>query len=316
MKIKKLFDQMSSSYNRRVLTKATVTNPEDAIVISGIAGRYPNSNNVADFAHNLYNQVDMVDNDERRWKHLIDECPKRFGKVNNLEKFDAFFFSVHRRQANSMDPQCRMLLEHSYEAILDAGVNPKTLRGSRTGVFVGCCFAESEESLFYSKMVKDGLGLTGGSRAMLANRVSFALGLRGPSFMVDTACSSSMYALDCAFNSIMTGECDAALVGGTNLLLHPNVSVQFARLGVLSKDGFCRPFDHMAAGYTRAEGVTVIFLQRLGEAKRVYANFVYSKTNNDGFKKEGITYPAGPMQVRLLQEFYEDLKMDPGTVGE
>lgn len=121
---------------------------------------------------------------------------------------------------------------------------------------------------------------------MLANRVSFALGLRGPSFMIDTACSSSMYALDCAFNSMRIGECDSALVGGTNLLLHPNVSLQFARLGVLSKDGFCRPFDKDASGYSRSESTCVVFLQKSGDAKRIYANFVYSKTNNDGFKKE------------------------------
>lgn len=103
----------------------------------------------------------MVDDDEIRWKHTNPEIPKRFGKVQRIEKFDAFFFSVHHRQANLMDPQCRMLLEHSYEAMLDAGVNPKDMRGSRTGVFMGCCFAESEETMFYAKMIKDGLGLTG-----------------------------------------------------------------------------------------------------------------------------------------------------------
>jgi fatty acid synthase, animal type len=151
---------MSSSYKRRVLTKVTV-DPEDEIVISGIAGRFPNSDNVDHFADNLYNKVDMVDDDERRWRHIHPEIPKRFGKVNNLEKFDAFFFSVHHRQANAMDPQCRILLEHSYEAIVDAGINPKTLRESRTGVFIGCCFAESEEYLFYERQIKDGLGLTG-----------------------------------------------------------------------------------------------------------------------------------------------------------
>lgn len=151
---------MTSNYDRRMLTKM-ITNPDDEIVISGLSGRYPNSANVAEFSYNLYNKVDMVDDDERRWRHTNPEIPKRTGKTVNLEKFDAFFFSVHHRQAQTMDPQCRMLLEHSYEAILDAGVNPKTLRGSRTGVFMGCCFAESEETWFYERMVKDGLGLTG-----------------------------------------------------------------------------------------------------------------------------------------------------------
>jgi fatty acid synthase len=150
----------SSGYERRLLTKVNI-NPEDEIVISGISGRFPNSNNVADFASNLYNKVDMVDDDERRWRHIYPEMPSRNGKVHNIEKFDAFFFSVHHRQAHAMDPQCRMLMEHSYEAIIDSGINPKTMRESRTGVFVGCCFAESEEDLFYGRQIKDGLGLTG-----------------------------------------------------------------------------------------------------------------------------------------------------------
>lgn len=153
--------KMTSSFERRVLTKATVSDSRDEIVITGIAGRFPNSENVGEFAYNLYNKIDMVDEDEKRWKHINPEIPRRLGKVGNLQKFDGFFFSVHHRQANAMDPQCRMLLEHSYEAVLDAGVNPKSLRGSRTGVFIGCCYAETEEHMIYGKMLKNGLGLTG-----------------------------------------------------------------------------------------------------------------------------------------------------------
>lgn len=231
-----------------------------------------------------------------------------------MDKFDASFFSVHHRQANATDPQTRMLLEHSYEAVLDAGINPKNLRDSRTGVFIGCCFVESEQYLFYEKTIKDGLGLTGAARAMLANRISFGMDLQGPSFVVDTACSSACYALDAAFDAIRNGQCDAALVGGSNLLLHPHMTLQFARLGVLSKDGFCRPFDKEAAGYTRSEAITVLFLQKRKDAKRVYADLVYCKTNNDGFKNEGITYPSGFTQIKLLDEFYKDLRMDPRNV--
>lgn len=141
--------------------RATFSDPQDEIVISGIAGRFPNSNNVADFAHNLYNKIDMVDDDERRWRHTNPEIPKRSGKVNNLDKFDASFFGIHFKQAHSMDPQCRLLLEHSYEAVLDAGINPKSMRGSRTGVFLGCCYCESEKVWIYDKNPKDGLGLSG-----------------------------------------------------------------------------------------------------------------------------------------------------------
>lgn len=213
-----------------------------------------------------------------------------------------------------MDPQARMLQEHAYESILDAGVCPKSIRGSRTGVFIGCCAAESDEFYFYGPAIKDGLGLTGTSRALLANRISFALDLKGPSFMVDTACSSSGYALDLAFSAIRNGEIDSALVGGTNLLLHPGTTLQFFRLGVLSKDGVCRPFDKDASGYCRSEAINMLFLQKAKDAKRVYAKLVYSKTNIDGFKNEGLTYPSGAIQIKLLEEFYKDIQIDPSTI--
>lgn len=101
----------------------------------------------------------MVDDAETRWRHVDPEIPRRLGKTVNLNKFDAPFFSIHHRQASTMDPQSRCLLEHAYEAVLDAGVSPKSLRGSRTGVFIGVCFAESEEFMFYEKTIKDGLGM-------------------------------------------------------------------------------------------------------------------------------------------------------------
>lgn len=141
--------------------RSVFEDPQDEVVISGIAGRFPSSNNVADFAYNLYNKVDMVDEEETRWRHTNPEIPRRSGKVYNLEKFDAYFFGIHAKQVQTMDPQCRVLLEHSYEAVLDAGVNPKSLRGSRTGVFVGCCYCESEKVWIYEKNPKDGFGLSG-----------------------------------------------------------------------------------------------------------------------------------------------------------
>lgn len=134
---------------------------DEEIVISGVSGRFPNSDNMAEFAHNLYNKVDMVDDDERRWRHTNPEIPKRSGKINNLEKFDASFFGVNFKQARCMDPQSRLLLEHSYEAVLDAGINPKILRGSNTGVFVGVSFNESEKVWIYEKISKEGFGVTG-----------------------------------------------------------------------------------------------------------------------------------------------------------
>lgn len=203
--------------------------PQDEIVISGVSGRFPNSDNVAHFARNLFDKVDLVDDEEKRWKHTNPEIPKRMGKISNLEKFDASFFGVHAKVANFIDPQCRLILEHAYEAVIDAGINPKSLRGTKTGVYVGCCFSESEKTLVYELSPKDGLGISGNSRALMANRISFSLGTNGPSYVVDTACSSSMYALDSAYSAMINGECDMAIVGGSNLLLHPFTTLQFAR---------------------------------------------------------------------------------------
>lgn len=103
----------------------------------------------------------MVDEEEARWRHFNVEIPRRMGKINNLDKFDATFFGVHFKQAHTMDPQCRLLIETAYEAVLDAGVNPKTLRGTRTGVFMGACFSESEKTWFYEKISSGGFGITG-----------------------------------------------------------------------------------------------------------------------------------------------------------
>ncbi|XP_043070750.1 fatty acid synthase [Drosophila grimshawi] len=287
----------------------------DDIVISGMAGKFPNCKNISEYEYNLYNKIDMVDDDERRWRHFNPEIPKRFGKISNLEKFDATFFGVHFKQAHTLDPQTRILIETAYEAVIDAGINPKSLRGTKTGVYIGSCISESEKTWFYEKVSSGGFGITGCSRAMLANRISYTLGLEGPSFLLDTACSSSMYALDNAFSAIRNGEIDAAIIGGANLLLHPFVTLQFARLGVLSQDGYCRPFDKDACGYSRSEAINCLFLQRKRDAKRIYASVVYSKTNCDGYKPEGITYPSGNIQRKLLLEFYKEIDLTPNDLG-
>lgn len=141
--------------------KVYETDIDDEIVISGVSGRFPNSSNMAEFAHNLYNKIDMVDEDERRWRHTNPEIPRRSGKIYNLEKFDASFFGVNFKQARCMDPQSRLILEHAYEAVLDSGVNPRSMRGSNTGVFVGVSFNESEKVWIYEKISKEGFGVTG-----------------------------------------------------------------------------------------------------------------------------------------------------------
>ncbi|KAI4485852.1 hypothetical protein M0804_006341 [Polistes exclamans] len=288
--------------------------PGEEVVVSGISGRFPESENVEILKENIFNRKDCITDDERRWALDHPEIPKRHGKINDIEKFDATFFDIEYKQAHTMDPMCRMLLEHAYEAIVDAGINPKELRGKRVSVIIGSCFSESEKTWFYEKMKVNGYGLMGCSRSMLANRISQWLGVTGLSYTVDTACSSSIYAMEHAYKSIRYGQSDYAIVGGSNLCLHPFVSLQFSRLGVLSREGICKCFDKDANGYTRSETVAVAFLQKSRNAKRIYATFSHAKTNCDGYKEEGITFPSSERQSILLEEFYEECGIPPEDV--
>ncbi|EAT46627.1 AAEL002237-PA [Aedes aegypti] len=288
---------------------------DECVVLSGISGRFPQSDNMRQFAENLYDKRDLVDDKETRWPHTMPEIPRRSGKINNLDKFDREFFGVSRNQCNAMDSQLRLLLEHAYEAIVDSGTNPETVRGSKTGVFVGVCFSETEARLFFQSCPPKGYAMLGCAKSQIANRISYVFDLRGPSLVLDTACSSSMYAMDVARRKILNGECDAALVLGTNLCLHPYISYQFSLLGVLAKDGVCRPFDEKANGYTRSEVICAAFLQKAKDANRIYAHILHSKTNCDGFKSEGITYPSGVMQKRLMSEFYDEISIDPRDIA-
>lgn len=132
---------------------------------------------------------------------------------------------------------------------------------------------------------------------------------------MDSGCSASLYALENAYKSIRDGYCDSALVGGCNLCLHPYLSLQFARIGALSMDGRCKSLDEAANGYARSEAVCVLYLQKVKHAKRVYARVVHAKTNNDGYKEQGITYPSGILQQRLLEEFYDECEIKPSDIA-
>ncbi|XP_046963777.1 fatty acid synthase-like [Vanessa cardui] len=285
--------------------------PGDEVFITGISGYFPDSDSVIHLQENLNKKVDLVSGDDRRWKLSHPEIPQRTGKINHIEKFDASFFGIHFRETHTIDPMCRILMEKTYEAVIDAGLNPKELRNTKTGVFIGSCFSESENTWWYEKMQVNEFGIAGCSRAMLANRISNWLEVTGPSYTLDSGCSSSLYAFEHAFKAIRDGHCDAAIVGGSNLCLHPYVSMHFFRLGALSPDGICNSFDNSANGYARSEAIVVCFLQKAKDSRRVYAQVVHAKTNCDGYKEHGISYPSGDMQRVLIDEFYEECSIKP-----
>lgn len=298
-----------------VVTNGVPYSIDSDIVITGISGRFPESANIEEFKENLLKEMDMVTDDDRRWTAGIYGLPRRSAKIKDLASFDASFFGVHPKQAHVMDPQLRMLLESTYEAIVDAGINPSTVRGSRTGVFIGVSSSESDEFWTKDPNQVNGYGLVGCCRAMFANRISFAFDFSGPSYAIDTACSSAMFGIHQAVAAMRSGECDAAIIGGINLLLKPANALQFHRLSMLSQDGMCKAFDATGKGYVRAEAVAVIYLQKAKDARRVYATVLHTKTNTDGHKSQGITYPNGEMQNKLMREVYNEAGINPADVA-
>lgn len=284
---------------------------KETIAITGIAGVFPSSSSFDELKYNLYNKIDMVASEV---KPLHPDIPKRCGRLPTVQKFDADFFKIEDIEAHSMDPALRMVLEKSFEAILDAGLHPSELAGPKTGVYIGSSFSESEKEWFYSKNKVTGFGMTGCSRAMLANQISYWLNATGPSYNIDTACSSSLYAVHQAYRDLLRGVIDYAVVGTTQLVRTDNTTLQFVRLGVLSQEGRCRTFDEDTSGYVRAEAVGVLVLSRAKLAKRVYSYIEHVKTNCDGYKPQGITYPSGERQKLLLKQFYDECGVSPASI--
>lgn len=227
------------------------------------------------------------------------------GFVDDVRGFDADLFGIPPREAASIDPQHRMMLEVAWEAFEDAGLAPDRMRGTNTGVFVGMGGSDYERLIVAAGGVSElgGYAATGGSSNMAANRVSYALGLEGPSMVVDTACSSSLVAVHLASQALRLGECDTALVGGVNLLLSPESTVTLAKGKMLSPTGQCHTFDVGADGYVRGEGCGAVVLCPLDTALRNSMNVLAvlrgSAVNQDG-ASSGLTVPRGSAQQDVI----------------
>jgi acyl transferase domain-containing protein/acyl carrier protein len=301
----------------------------EPIAIVGVACRFPGAPDPEAFWRLLRDGVDAISEVPRdRWDAaaLFDPDTAAPGKVNtrwggfldHVDQFDPQFFGISPREAVQMDPQQRLVLELAWEALEDAGIPPPRLVESRTGVFVGALF--TDYALLHDRAGREAITThtsTGGAACIIANRVSYALGLQGPSLTLDTACSSSLVAVHLACQSLRSGESDTALAGGVNLMLVPETTMGFSRLGAMSPDGRSRAFGAGANGYVRSEGAGLVVLKRLSAALRdgdpIYAVVRGSAVNNDG-ASNGLTAPNPRAQQAVVRDACRSAGLAPGDV--
>ncbi len=240
------------------------------------------------------------------------------GFLSDIDAFDADFFGIHPREAASMDPQQRILLELTWEALERATIDARSLMKTKTGIYLGMTNSDYGRLLMEDPRTIDGYTGVGAAGSIAAGRLAYFLGTQGPAMVVDTACSSSLVAVHQAVQSLRRGETELAIVGATNLILSPEMNIGFSRTRMLSTDGRCKTFDASADGYVRAEGCCVIILKRLADAvrdrDRVLANIHGSAVNQDG-RSAGITAPNGPAQEAVMREALANAALEPHAVS-
>lgn len=290
----------------------------EPIAIVGMACRLPGANSPGEFWDNLcHGKAALRKVPAERWssRDFYDPQPRQPGKsiskwggfLEQIEQFDARFFGVSPYESERMDPQQRLLLEVAWEALEQAGLAGKAVTGTDAGVFVGVILSE-----YFRRVASDlsrlgGHASTGNFLSITANRLSYFLNLKGPSLAVDTACSSSLVAIHLAVQSLRAGECSLAIAGGAQVLLDPDVWVDYSQAGMLAPDGLCRSFDDRATGFVRGEGVTLFVLKRLSDAlcdgHIIHAVIRATAVNQDGHTN-GLTAPNGAAQADLLRRAY------------
>ncbi|HLX08765.1 MAG TPA: type I polyketide synthase [Thermoanaerobaculia bacterium] len=240
------------------------------------------------------------------------------GFLGPVDAFDAAFFGISPREAARVDPQQRLLLEVGWEALEDAGLPPERLPRARTGVFVGMMSSDFEELTHQDPETLDLYGLNGAGRYGACGRLSFCLGLEGPSLCVDTACSSSLVAVHLACQSLRSGESEAALAGGCHLILQPHASIAISQGGILSVEGQCRFGDTRAAGFVRGEGAALVVLKPLRQARadgdRIRAVILGSAVNSDGCSNGVMATPSQVTQEEMLRQAYGSAGVSPARV--